>query len=87
VLFFLAIGSVRGFAFTLLVSTIIDLFIVFFFTKPLVTVSGRAQLFKSGSKWSGFDPEHLGVTVEMIRGVRATTKTDAKAVNVKEDVR
>ncbi|MDR1355555.1 MAG: protein translocase subunit SecD [Propionibacteriaceae bacterium] len=71
VLFILAIGSVRGFAFTLLVSTAIDLFIVFFFTKPIVTVIGRVKFFKSGHPWSGFDPEHLGVTVEMIQGVRS----------------
>jgi preprotein translocase subunit SecD len=79
VLFFLAIGSVRGFAFTLLVSTAIDLFIVFFFTKPIVTVFGRTAFSKSGHPWSGFDPAHLGVTVEMIRGVRSTTRTLSSA--------
>jgi preprotein translocase subunit SecD len=84
VLFFLAIGSVRGFAFTLLVSTIIDLFIVFYFTKPIVTVFGRSEFFKSGHPWSGFDPEHLGVTVEMIRGVRGSGVTRTLPTTRKE---
>jgi len=81
VLFFLAIGSVRGFAFTLLVTTIIDLFIVFFFSKPLVTLLGRTRYFRSGNPMSGFDPEHLGVSAEALRGRRAskgTVKTKVK---------
>jgi preprotein translocase subunit SecD len=82
VLFFLAIGAVKGFAFTLLVTTAIDLFVVFFFTKPWMSVLGRREFFSSGHKWSGFDPEHLGVTVEQIRGVRHTPRT---GVESKED--
>ena len=81
VLFFLAIGSVRGFAFTLLVTTLIDLFIVFFFSKPLMTLLGRTKYFRSGNPMSGFDPEHLGVSPEALRGRRAsagTIKTKAK---------
>lgn len=70
VLFFLAIGAVKGFAFTLLVTTLIDVFVVFFFTKPWMSILGRIEFFSSGHKWSGFDPEHLGVTVEQIRGAR-----------------
>ena len=75
VLFFLAIGSVRGFAFTLLVTTLIDLFIVFFFSKPLMTLLGRTRYFRSGNPMSGFDPEHLGVSAEALRGRRASTGT------------
>ena len=75
VLFFLAIGSVRGFAFTLLVTTLIDLFIVFFFSKPLMTLLGRTEYFRSGNPMSGFDPDHLGVTPEALRGRRASTGT------------
>jgi len=75
VLFFLAIGSVRGFAFTLLVTTLIDLFIVFFFSKPLMTLLGRTKYFRSGNPMSGFDPEHLGVSAEALRGRRASTGT------------
>ena len=75
VLFFLAIGSVRGFAFTLLVTTLIDLFIVFFFSKPLMTLLGRTRYFRSGNPMSGFDPDHLGVSPEALRGRRASTGT------------
>jgi len=75
VLFFLAIGSVRGFAFTLLVTTMIDLFIVFFFSKPLMTLLGRTKYFRSGNPMSGFDPAHLGVSPEALRGRRASTGT------------
>nr|WP_231918494.1 protein translocase subunit SecD [Microlunatus sagamiharensis] len=61
VLFILAIGSVRGFAFTLGLTTLIDVFIVFFFTKPLMSLLARTKFFGGGHKLSGLDPEHLGV--------------------------
>jgi preprotein translocase subunit SecD len=63
VLYLLAVGGVRGFAFTLGLTTIIDLLVVFVFTKPLVTLLSRTRFFGSGHKLSGFDPEHLGSTV------------------------
>lgn len=62
VLFILAIGAVKGFAFTLGLTTLIDIAIVFFFTKPLVTLLGRTKFFGEGRKWSGFEAEHMGVT-------------------------
>ncbi len=61
VLFILAIGAVRGFAFTLGLTTLIDLAIVFWFTKPMVTLLGRTKFFGGGHRWSGFDAEHMGV--------------------------
>ena len=61
VLFILAIGSVRGFAFTLGLTTLIDVFIVFFFTKPLMTLLARTRFFGGGHRLSGLDPGHLGV--------------------------
>ncbi len=63
VLYALAVGSVRGFAFTLGLTTIIDLIVVFLFTKPMVTLLSRTRFFASGHKLSGFDPEHLGSVV------------------------
>ncbi len=62
VLFALAIGSVRGFAFTLGLTTIIDIAIVFWFTKPLMTLLGRTRFFGEGRRFSGFEAEHLGST-------------------------
>jgi preprotein translocase subunit SecD len=61
VLYVLAIGSVKGFAFTLGLTTLLDLLIVFMFTKPMVTLLARTDFFGHGHKLSGLDPEHLGV--------------------------
>lgn len=60
VLFILAIGNVRGFAFTLGITTIVDLIIVTLFTQPLMKILGRTQFFGQGHKWSGLDPKALG---------------------------
>ena len=60
VLFILAIGAVKGFAFTLGLTTLIDLAVVFWFTKPLVSLLGKTKYFGQGRKFSGFEPEHLG---------------------------
>ena len=47
VLYLLAVGPVKGFAFTLGMSTLIDLLVVFLFTHPLVAVLSRANAFTS----------------------------------------
>ena len=60
VLYFVSIGAVRGFAFTLGLTTIIDLFVVFFFTKPIMTLLARTSFYGKGNKWSGLDPDRLG---------------------------
>jgi len=60
VLYFLSIGSVRGFAFILGLTTVIDLIIAFWFTHPVVVLLGRMRFMQGGSKWSGLDPERLG---------------------------
>lgn len=61
VLYFLAVGGVRGFAFTLGLTTLIDLVIVFFFTHPIMTILAKTKFFGEGHKLSGFDPEGLGL--------------------------
>lgn len=60
VLFMLAIGGVKGFAFTLGLTTLIDVAIVFYFTKPLVTLLGRTKYFGEGQRFSGFEADHMG---------------------------
>lgn len=70
VLYFLAMGSVKGFAFTLGVTTAIDLFLVIFFTHPLVSLVGRTKFFGEGHKWSGFSADHLGVSTQSLLGRR-----------------
>jgi preprotein translocase subunit SecD len=42
VLYLLAVGTVRGFAFFLGLSTLLDVFTTFFFTRPLVILLGRS---------------------------------------------
>lgn len=46
-LYFLAIGEVKGFAFTLGLSTILDLVVVFLFTHPVVSLLSRREAFSS----------------------------------------
>jgi preprotein translocase subunit SecD len=60
-LYFFAVGGVRGFAFTLGLTTIIDLIVVFFFTKPLITVLARFNFFSEGHPLSGFSAKSLGI--------------------------
>src|SRR3954465_3802415 len=52
ILYVLAIGDVKGFAFTLGLSTVLDLVIVFLFTHPLMAVLSRFRSFGS-SRMSG----------------------------------
>ncbi len=59
-LYIFAIGDVRGFAFTLGLTTLIDILVVFLFTKPMVTLLARTDFFGQGHKLSGLDPERLG---------------------------
>lgn len=60
-LYFFAVGGVRGFAFTLGLTTLIDLVVVFFFTKPLVTFLARMNFFSSGHRFSGFSAKSTGI--------------------------
>ena len=59
VLYVLASSGVRGFAFTLGLTTLIDLAIFWLFTHPLLTILARNKFFASGHKWSGFDVDTL----------------------------
>ncbi len=62
-LYLFAVGGVRGFAFTLGLTTLIDLFVVFIFTKPLVTVITRIKFYSSGHPLSGLSGKSLGVLI------------------------
>ncbi|MDQ3979286.1 MAG: protein translocase subunit SecD [Actinomycetota bacterium] len=52
VLYLLSVGSVRGFAFFLGLATLLDVFIAYFFTRPIVVLLGRNRLFTE-AKWLG----------------------------------
>ena len=60
VLYVLAASNVRGFAFTLMLTTIIDIVVVMLFTHPLLSILANTKFFGEGHKWSGLDPERLG---------------------------
>ncbi len=60
VLYLLASSGVRGFAFTLGLTTLIDLLVTFLFSHPLVALLARRKFFRDGHPWSGLDPTKLG---------------------------
>jgi preprotein translocase subunit SecD len=60
VLYHFAVSDVQGFAFTLGLTTLIDVLVVFLFTKPMVTLLARTRFFGGGHRWSGLDPARLG---------------------------
>ena len=60
VLYFLAVGSVRGFAFTLGLTTILDLIVVVMFTYPVMAILVRGSFFGEGHRWSGMSAIALG---------------------------
>ena len=68
VLYVFAIGVVKGFAFALGISTVIDLVVFFLFTKPMVSWLARFSFFNTGHKQSGLSAEALGV--DRLPGVR-----------------
>ena len=61
VLYVFTIGVVKGFAFALGISTLIDLAVFFWFTKPMMTTLARVKFFSSGNRLSGLSQETLGL--------------------------
>jgi preprotein translocase subunit SecD len=62
-LYVFSVGGVRGFAFTLGLTTFIDLIIIFLFTKPALVLISRIKFFNSGHPLSGFSPKSLGLVI------------------------
>jgi len=60
VLFVLAVGNVRGFAFTLGITTVVDILIVMLFTHPMLQLLARTRFFSSGHALTGLDGSGLG---------------------------
>ncbi|GAA4667814.1 protein translocase subunit SecD [Gordonia humi] len=73
IIYFLAVGQVKGFAFTLGLTTIIDVVIVFLVTHPMVVLASRTQ-FLSRPSING-----LGAVSEVARKRRAAAKQKANA--------
>lgn len=68
VLYVLAVGGVQGFAFTLGVTTVVDLAVIIFFTHPLMVACLSIAFFGQGHRLSGLDPEHLGARSRNVYG-------------------
>ncbi|WP_288467486.1 protein translocase subunit SecD [uncultured Curtobacterium sp.] len=60
VLYILAVSDVKGFAFTLLLTTLIDVVVVVLFTHPMMQLIARSRFFGEGHRFSGLDPSALG---------------------------
>ena len=60
VLYILADATVKGFAFTLGLTTAIDVLIFILFTHPVMQLLARTRFFSSGNPLSGLDPDALG---------------------------
>ena len=87
-LYYFSIGDVRGFAFTLGLTTIIDVLVVFTFTKPMMTLLARTKFFGGGHPLSGLDPVRLGARAPWRGGPRAPARparpATAKTATAKE---
>ncbi|MFD4879755.1 protein translocase subunit SecD [Streptomyces sp. NPDC058420] len=78
VLFIVTVGKVQGFAFTLGLTTVLDVVVVFLFTKPLMTILARRKFFANGHKYSGLDPKALGAKPPLRRTRRPSAPVDPK---------
>lgn len=59
-LYVFSIGNVRGFAFAFGLTTVVDLIVVFLFTKPMLSLLVRTKFFGQGHPLSGLDASRLG---------------------------
>jgi preprotein translocase subunit SecD len=66
-LYVFAVGGVRGFAFTLGLTTLIDLLVVFAFTKPLTVLLARFKFFNSGHALSGVSAKTFGTSSQVTK--------------------
>jgi preprotein translocase subunit SecD len=77
VLYFFSVADVKGFAFTLGLVTIIDVIVIFLFTKPLVTLAVKRKFFANGHPMSGVNRASLGVHTPLPAGGRPATSKGA----------
>ncbi|MGW2996356.1 protein translocase subunit SecD, partial [Streptomyces sp. NPDC001193] len=87
VLFIVTVGKVQGFAFTLGLTTVLDVVVVFLFTKPIMTLFARTKFFSSGHPWSGLDPKRLGAKPPLRRSRRTGSGTGSGSVTAPVDVK
>lgn len=78
-LYHFAVSDVQGFAYTLGLTTLIDVLVVFLFTKPMVTLLAGTKFYGGGHRWSGLDPARLGARAPWRGGARRTVRTQRPA--------
>ncbi len=86
VLYVLAASNVRGFAFMLMWTTILDILVTFLFTHPLLAWLSTTRFFGGGHPWSGLSPDRLGA-VPRYRGrgrVRTTPSSGRRTTGTEE---
>ncbi|MFJ3219408.1 protein translocase subunit SecD [Kitasatospora sp. NPDC086801] len=80
VLYVVSVGKVQGFAFTLGLTTALDVVVIFLFTKPVITLLARRKFFADGHPWSGLDPKRLGARPPL----RSSRRRSPSSAAVKE---
>lgn len=78
ILYVLTVGNVRGFAFTLGVTTVIDVLVVIIFTHPMLQLLARTKFFGDGHRLSGLDPHALGAVYRGRAQFRSPVNLPAK---------
>ena len=84
VLYKFAVTDVQNFAFTLGLTTLVDVIVVFLFTKPMITLLARTKFYGGGHRLSGLDPARLGARSPWRgtrRPVRRTQTREAPGAN------
>lgn len=87
VLYILADATVKGFAFTLGLTTVIDIAIFILFTHPVLQLLARTRFFGGGHPLSGLDPEALGAVYRGRAQFRAPVAAATKGAAARRSVR
>jgi len=82
-LYILSEGDVRGFAFTLGLTTLVDVLVVFLFTKPMITLLARTKFYGQGHPLSGLDPGRLGARAPWRGGRRPAASPGSAATEAR----
>jgi preprotein translocase subunit SecD len=89
-LYILTVGNVKGFAFTLGLTTVIDITVVFLFTYPAFRLLAKSKFFLSGGKFTGLELKStptFGYTGRGTFRVSEAVSTGKAAKSSKEAVR
>ncbi len=81
VLYILADATVKGFAFTLGLTTLIDILIFVIFTHPVMQLLSRTRFFGQGHPLSGLDPIALGAVYRNRSEFKTPTRRDGAKVS------